>query len=156
MNKENSNKAINQDVIAPPTTATATNIITEWQADALLLTMQRRIAGLIATIAEPFLTDPVLAELQKMNDARIEDYIPTCADADLWEHWQDATAAGFNGQGWQTLSEAELINAAEQARAKHQISQATVAQLILLAFGYTPEDARRIFIQQKNNVKQVK
>lgn len=129
------------------------NLYTEWQAGVLLLTLQRRIAGITATLAEPYISEPVIEALQKLNEARIEEFMPTRADADLWESWNDATAAGLNGTGWSDISEADLITAAAVAIQKDKIPMAQAAQTLLVASGYTPEDVKRIFIQQKNDVK---
>lgn len=144
---DNNSKTIASYAITKP--AQSTNILTEWQTGALLLTMQRRIAGLIATLAELYLSEPVIAELQKLELARIEDFIPTRADADLWEHWQDATAAGLNGTGWGQFTSAEITHTAELVKAHKGLTIEAVAQIVLVATGYTPEDARRLLEREK-------
>ena len=144
---DNNSRTIASYAITTPTQSS--NILTEWQTGALLLTMQRRIAGLVATIAEPYLSEPVIDELQKLTDATIAEYIPTRADADLWEHWQDATAAGLNGTGWEQFTSAEITHAAGLVKAYKGLTIEAVAQIVLVATGYTPEDARRLLEREK-------
>ena len=144
---DNNSRTIASYAITTPTQSS--NILTEWQTGALLLTMQRRIAGLIATLAEPYLSEPVIDELQKLELARIEDFIPTRADADLWEHWQDATAAGLDGESWQSLTPAEIIHAAGLVKIQKGLTVEKVAQFVLVCTGYTPGDARRLLEREK-------
>lgn len=146
---DNKHTPIASYAITPP--AKSSNILTEWQAGALLLTMQRRIAGLIATIAEPYLSEPVIAELQKLTDATIAEYIPTRADADLFQHWKDATAAGLNGAGWEQFTSAEIIHAAGLVKEQKALTIEKIAELVLVATGHTPEDARRLLNNEKKH-----